>query len=157
MSGIGHIGEIQVIEYLQKKKDMVIYLPLKDKGIDFIATKGLQFYQVQVKTSMFQKASYFWFDLYKHKMIYTRNTFYVFVCITMERRQFMGRANNYIIIPSLQIRKWVESRDIVSKEGNDDCLNIFLYPYQNTKEWKYRNKGKELDWTSYRNNFEVFD
>ena len=61
MSGIGHIGEIRVIEFLHKKKDMAIYLPLKDRGIDFIAVRKNHFYQVQVKTSMFQKNSYFWF------------------------------------------------------------------------------------------------
>ena len=67
MSGIGHIGEIKVFEYLQKRLGMEIYLPLKDKGIDFIAAKNNVFYQIQVKTSMFHKGSYFWFDLYKNK------------------------------------------------------------------------------------------
>ena len=36
MSGIGHIGELQVIDELQKKQKLEIYLPIKDKGIDFI-------------------------------------------------------------------------------------------------------------------------
>ncbi len=37
MSGIGHIGELQAIAYFQKKLKIPVYLPLKDKGIDFIA------------------------------------------------------------------------------------------------------------------------
>ena len=37
MSGIGCLGELQVIDELQKKHTVEIYLPLKDKGIDFIA------------------------------------------------------------------------------------------------------------------------
>ena len=80
---------------------MEIYLPLKEKGIDFVAVKSGKFYEIQVKTSMFQKNSYFWFDLYKSKMVYSKNTFYVFVCLTMSRRQFMNKANNCIVIPSL--------------------------------------------------------
>lgn len=157
MSGIGHIGEIRIIEFLKKKKDMVIYLPLKDKGIDFVAVKGNNFYQIQVKTSMFQKDSYFWFDLYKHKMIYSKNTFYIFVCATMSRRQFMGKTENYIVVPSLDLKEWIASKDIASKKGDDSCLNIFLYPDQENNRWVYKNKGKELDWTSYWNNFSYFN
>jgi hypothetical protein len=156
MSGIGHIGEIRIIDFLKKKKGMAVYLPLKDKGIDFIAVKRDSFYQIQVKTSMFQKGSYFWFDLYKHKMVYSKDTFYIFVCITMNRRQFMGKANNYVILPSLKLKKWITSRDIVSKQGDNSCLNIFLYPDKERKRWVYRNKGKELDWTPYWNNFSYF-
>jgi len=153
MSGIGHIGEIKVVEFFQKKKLLSVYLPLKDKGIDFIVVKEDKFFQIQVKTSMFQKGSYFWFDLYKHKMIYSENTFYIFVCFTMNRRQFLGKADNLIVIPSLNLKEWITSKDIMSKQGDEDCLNIFLYPDQQNKKWKYRNKGKELDWTSYWNNF----
>ena len=36
MSGIGHIGELQVIDELQKNQKLEVYLPIKDKGIDFI-------------------------------------------------------------------------------------------------------------------------
>lgn len=154
MSGIGHIGEITAIELFQKKLGTEIYFPLKDKGIDFVAIKNDRFIQVQVKTSMFQKNSYFWFDLYKHKMKYSPNTFYVFVCHTMSRRQFMGKAGNLIIIPSLKLREWISTGTIVSKQGDDDCLNIFLYPDSTAKTWKYRNKGHDIDWTSYWNNFD---
>lgn len=157
MSGIGHIGEIRIIEYLQKREGMSIYLPLKDKGIDFVAVKGNRFYQIQVKSSMFQKDSYFWFDLYKHKMIYSENTFYIFVCATMSRRQFMGKNENYIVVPSLDLKRWISNNAIVSKQGDENCLNIFLYPDQEKKRWIYKNIGKELDWTSYWNNFTYFE
>ena len=59
MSGIGHIGELQVIEELQKKQKIEVYLPLKDKGIDFIAVHNNSSVQVQVKTSKFQRNSYY--------------------------------------------------------------------------------------------------
>jgi hypothetical protein len=36
LSGIGHIGELQAIEEFEKKHKFEIYLPMKDKGIDFI-------------------------------------------------------------------------------------------------------------------------
>ncbi len=154
MSGIGTQGELWVIEYLQKKKNMEIYLPLKDKGIDFIGTKNNDFYQIQVKTSMFQKNSYFWFDLHKSKMRYHNNTYYIFVCATLARRRFMGKKENYIVIPSREIEKWVQNNDIATKQGNSDVMNIFIYPDVEKKEWYYRNKGKTLDLTIYWNNFD---
>jgi len=55
MSGIGHLGEMAVMDFLQKRKSMEVYLPIKDKGIDLVAVKGGNFYQIQVKTSKFQK------------------------------------------------------------------------------------------------------
>jgi hypothetical protein len=36
MSGVGHIGELQSITEFEKT-GYAIYLPMKDKGIDFIA------------------------------------------------------------------------------------------------------------------------
>lgn len=74
MSGIGHIGELEVIHHLEKQKGFV-YLPIKDKGIDFIAVKQDHSFQIQVKCSAFQKRSYFWFDLKKERLIYGRNIF----------------------------------------------------------------------------------
>ena len=79
MSGLGHIGELQIIDVLQKKHNFEIYLPIKDKGLDFIGLKNNSSIQVQVKTSKFQKESYFWVDLHKNKMIYSKNTFYIVV------------------------------------------------------------------------------
>ena len=57
MSGLGHIGELQVIEHLQSKENFTVYLPMKDKGIDFIAVKNNLSTQVQVKTSKYQKTA----------------------------------------------------------------------------------------------------
>ena len=68
MSGLGHIGELQVIDYLEKNEKCSIFLPMKDKGIDFIAVRNTRSVQVQVKTSKFHKNSYFWFDLSIKKM-----------------------------------------------------------------------------------------
>ena len=157
MSGIGHIGEIKTIEYLKKKKGMALYLPFKDVGIDFVATRGNHFYQVQVKTSTFQKNSYFWFDLYKHKMVYSKNTFYIFVCYTLPRRKFMGKSSNYLVIPSLNLKKWIGQGKIAPKQGNKNCFNIFIYPDQDNNSWTYKNKGKQINLTSYWNNFVYFD
>lgn len=79
MAEIGLLGELEVINFLKKLKHSV-YVPLKDEGVDFISVGRSGFYQLQVKTSMFQKKSYFWFDLHKNKMKYSDNTFYIFVC-----------------------------------------------------------------------------
>ena len=106
---------------------------------------------------MFQKNSYFWFDLYKDKMVYSGNTIYMFVCTTLSRRLFMGKTENYLVIPSLQLQKWIDSGEIVSKKGNDNCCNIFLYPDKERKQWLYRNKGHSLDWTAYWNNLVFFE
>ena len=152
MSDIGHLGELKAMNLLRKKLSMDIYFPLADKGIDFIAVKEDKFFQVQVKTSMFQKNSYFWFDLYKRKMVYSRNTVYIFVCTTLSRRLFMGKAENYLIVPSLELHRWIGNGDIVSKKGNDNCFNLFLYPDKEHKQWLYRNTGHSLDWTVYWNN-----
>jgi len=155
MSGVGQVGELRIMEIL-KKKGMEIYLPLKDSGIDFIAVKSDKFYQVQVKTSMFQKNSYFWFDLLKNKMRYSDNVFYVFVCFTLGRRQFLGKGENYLVIPSLILKKWIVDEDIVSKKGDENCLNLFVYPDLVEKSWIYKNKGKKIDLTSYWNNLSYF-
>lgn len=157
MSGIGHLGEMAVMDFLQKKKSMDIYLPIRDKGIDLVAVKGSSFYQIQVKTSKFQKTSYFWFDLYAKKMVYSENTYYIFVCYTLGRRQFMGKSHNFFVIPSLDIKQWIEDGRMVSKKNDYNCFNVFLYPNEENGCWEYRNKGNELDWTSYWNNFSYFD
>ena len=155
MAGFGEIGELKVIDVL-RRKNMTVYIPLKDKGIDFIAIKKNNFYQIQVKTSKFLKGNYFWFDLHKNSMIYSENTFCVFVCIILSGKKFMGKAINYIVIPSLDIKNWILLKDIVPKQGDENILNIFIYPDPQNKKWKYRNKGKELDLTAYWNNFSYF-
>ena len=108
MSGLGHIGELQVIDHLQNKEGCTIYLPMKDKGIDFIAVKKNISTQIQVKTSKYQKNSYYWFDLSVHKMEYSPNTAYIFVLYTLPRRKMLGRARNYLVIPSLKLKEWIE-------------------------------------------------
>ena len=153
MSGIGHIGELQVIEEIQKKYKYEVYLPMKDKGIDFIATKNNNSVQVQVKTSKFQKNSYYWFDLSKKKMIYSSNTFYILVLYVPPRRTMMGKRKNYLIIPSLDLKKMIANRQIASKKNDPDTLNIFIYPED--KRWIYKNKGKTLNMTEYWNNFNL--
>ena len=152
MSGIGHIGELQIISQMEKEK-FEIYLPMKDKGIDFIAVKNNKSTQIQVKTSKFQKASYFWFDLYKNKMVYSENTYYIFVLFVLPRRKMLGKAKNYLIIPSLDLKEMIESNNIALKQNSDNILNIFIYPDEENKKWIYRNKSKEIDFTKYWNNF----
>ena len=155
MSGIGHLGEIEVINHLRKDEGFAIYLPIKDKGIDFVAVKNNVCCQIQVKCSMFQKNSYFWFDLKKNRMIYSDNTYYVFVMFTLPRRRFMGKAKNFLIIPSLTIRDWIRNGKFVTKKGDPNIINVFVYPDLENRRWLYRNKGKEIDVTSYWNNFSV--
>lgn len=157
MSGVGHCGEIQIMEHLQKTLKMEVYLPLKDKGIDFVIVNDNYAFQIQVKTSMFQKRSYFWFDLHKRKMRYSGNIFYIFVCMTLSRRAFMGKKYNFMVVPSLLLKEWIGNGQIASKKNDGDCLNIFLYPNETDKTWTYRNKGKQIDWTPYWNNFQVFN
>ena len=153
MSGLGHIGELQVIDHLEKAVRCAIYLPMKDKGIDFIAVRNNKSVQIQVKTSKFQKNSYFWFDLSVRKMVYSRNAIYIFVLYTLPRRRMLGRAKNYLVIPSLALKSWIEDGALAKKEGNGDIINFFVYPFEDSRTWKYRNKGKEIDLTRYWNNF----
>ena len=157
MSGLGHIGELQVIDHLQNKEGCTIYLPMKDKGIDFIAVKDNLSTQIQVKTSKYQKNSYYWFDLSVHKMVYSPNTVYIFVLYTLPRRKILGRARNYLVIPSLKLKEWIEKGDLAEKKGSSDIINLFIYPIESSLEWVYRNKGKEINLTEYWNNFSLAD
>ena len=154
MSGLGHIGELQIIDDLQKKYNFEIYLPIKDKGLDFIGLKNNSSIQVQVKTSKFQKESYFWVDLHKNKMIYSKNTFYIIVLYVLPRRKMMGKRKNYLIIPSLDLKTMIENKKIFSKKGDSNILNIFIYPDDDRRKWMYKNKGKIIDLTKYWNNFD---
>ena len=155
LSGIGHIGELQVIEELQKKHKFEVYLPIKDKGIDFIGVHNNFSVQVQVKTSMLQKNKYYWMDLYKSKMIYSENTFYVFVLYVLPRKKMMGKGKNFLVIPSLDLKEYINNKSIVTKKNDDNCLNILIYPLLDEKKWIYKNKGSELDLTKYWNNFDL--
>ena len=152
MSGIGHIGELQVINELQNNQNVEIYLPMKDKGIDFIGVGNNNSVQIQVKTSKFQKEQYYWFDLYKNKIIYSENTFYIFVLYVLPRRKMMGKSKNFLIIPSSDLKNYV-SENFVPKKNDENCLNLFIYPNEKDKTWIYKNKGSTLDLTSYWNNF----
>ena len=152
MSGIGHIGELQVINELQKNQNVEIYLPMKDKGIDFIGVGNNNSVQIQVKTSKFQKEQYYWFDLYKNKMIYSENTFYIFVLYVLPRKKMMGKSKNFLIIPSTDLKNYV-SENFVPKKNDENCLNLFIYPNEKDKTWIYKNKGSTLDLTSHWNNF----
>tara|TARA_A100001035_G_scaffold69093_1_gene52851 strand:+ start:392 stop:874 length:483 start_codon:yes stop_codon:yes gene_type:complete len=152
MSGIGHIGELQVINELQNNQNVEIYLPMKDKGIDFIGVGNNNSVQIQVKTSKFQKEQYYWFDLYKNKIIYSENTFYIFVLYVLPRRKMMGKSKNFLIIPSSDLKNYV-SENFVPKKNDENCLNLFIYPNEKDKTWIYKNKGSTLDLTSHWNNF----
>ena len=118
MSGVGHLGELEVMHFLKTIKKQEIYLPLKDHGIDFISISKNNAYQIQVKTSMFQKKSYFWFDLFKEKMVYSDRTFYIFVCKSLGRRQFMGKKHNFLVIPSKLLQKWIAMRKFAGKKND---------------------------------------
>jgi len=86
-------------------------------------------------------------------MIYSENTFYVFVLYVLPRRKMLGKAKNYLVVPSLDLERMIESGQIVLKKGSDDILNIFVYPNEENKKWVYRNKGSEIDLTGYWNDF----
>jgi len=149
------MGELEIMEYLRKNFSSEIYIPLKDKGIDFIVIKKDRFYQIQVKTSKFQKRSYFWFDLHKNKLIFDKNTFYIFVCKSLNRRKFMRRKINFLVIPSLDIKKWIREDKIKLKKNSENIFNLFIYPNIEESKWKYRNKGGEIDLTQYWNNLNL--
>ena len=152
MSGIGHIGELQVINELQKNQNVEVYLPMKDKGIDFIGVSNNNSVQIQVKTSTLNKEQYYWFDLYKKKMIYSKNTFYIFVLYVLPRRKMMGKSKNFLIIPSSDLKNYV-SENFVPKKNDENCLNLFIYSNEKERTWIYKNKGSTLDLTSHWNNF----
>lgn len=155
MSGIGHIGELQTIKEMEKK-GYEIYLPMKDKGIDFIAIKDNQTTQIQVKTSTFHAESYYWFDLHKNRMIYNENTYYVFVLYVLPRRRMLGKAKNYLVIPSQDLEEMIKNGSIVPRGNNNDIFSLKIYPDEKNEKWVYKNigEGKELDLTKYWN---VFD
>jgi len=157
MSGIGHLGELEVINHLEKEEGFAVYLPIKDKGIDFVAVKNERCYQIQVKCSLFQKGSYFWFDLKKDRLLYGQGIVYVFVLYTLPRRKFMGRAKNFLVIPSMAIRAWVTAGTLVTKKGNANIINVFVHPDFENEKWVYRNKGREIDLTPFWNNFAALE
>lgn len=86
-------------------------------------------------------------------MVYSENTYYVFVLYVLPRRKMLKKAKNYLVIPSLDLKELIESGEIVLKQGSDNILNIFVYPDEENNKWVYRNKGKEIDLTKYWNNF----
>ena len=157
MSGIGHIGELQVINEFQRRQNVEVYLPMKDRGIDFIGVRNNKSIQIQVKTSTFQKEKYYWFDLYGHNMVYSKNTFYIFVLYILPRRKMMGKSKNYLIIPSLDIQSYISKGIFVPKQNNENCFNVFIYPNEKDKTWIYKNKGKSIDLTKYWNNFNLIN
>ena len=89
-------------------------------------------------------------------MIYSENTYYIFVCATLQRRTFMGKRKNFLVIPSLKIKEWIGKRILVTKKGDNNILYIFIYPDIDEKQWTYKNKGKEINLTEYWNNFTYF-
>lgn len=155
MSGIGHLGELLVIDKLRKDLRHTVYFPLKDEGIDFVSEKNNNFFKIQVKSSIFQKNSYFWFDLHEKKLVYSKNIFYVFVCVGLARR-FMGQNNNFLIVPSLKLKEWVRSEKLARKKNESGIFNIFVYPDLDNKKWVYKNKGKMIDLTDFWNKFDYF-
>jgi len=90
-------------------------------------------------------------------MVYSKNTVYVFVLYVMPRRRMMGKAKNYLFIPSLDLKQWIESGDFETKTGDSDIINVFVYPDEGEGKWRYRNKGKTIDLTPYWNNFEMLE
>ena len=155
MSGIGHLGELLVMEHVAKRLKLPVYLPLKDTGIDFVAGRGELYCEIQVKTSALQKNSYFWFDLHREKLVVHANMFYVLVCYTLPKHTFMGSHSNFLVLPSEDLQKWITTSRIAPKEGNPKIFNIYVYPDEEKRTWTYRNKGCELDWTRFCDNWEV--
>ena len=151
---IGTLGELEVINLLGKK--FPVWIPFKDKGLDFGLKTDKKFYRLQIKTSKFQKGKYFWFDLYGSKMVYSSDVIYVFVCWIPERHRLMGKKLNYIVIPSKKLEKWIKEGKIAHGQKNNNLFNIFVYPNEKEKKWLYKNKGKSLDLSEYWNNFQIF-
>ena len=164
---IGVLGELQVIEYLEKQLKFENYIPMKDRGIDFISVKKNKFYNIQVKTSKFQRNSYFWFDLILDKMTYSENTFYIFNCFVTERRTFMGKRRNFLIIPSFHIKKLIKEKKLyvakkkTSSGKKTDAVRFYIYPDFENKKWLYRGDLKRskkiIDLTKYWNNINQFN
>lgn len=150
MSGIGMLGELEVIEHY-KRKGYEIYTPIRDNGIDLIMEKNNVFLQLQIKTSLYQRKKYFWFDIYKSKMRYGKNIFYVFVCKCLDRRKFMGKKENFLILNSLDLKKMLTNGEIPPQAKKKDVHSLFIYPEQNENKWYFRGKGKIIDFTKFLN------
>ena len=67
----------------------------------------------------------------------------------------MGKSKNYLVIPSLDLKQFINENSIIPKKNNDDCLNLFIYPDDKEKTWYYLNKGKSIDLKKYCNNFDM--
>ena len=87
MSGLGHIGELQIIDDLQKNHKFEIYLPLKDKGLDFIGLKNNSSIQVQVKTSKFQKTHIIGLIYIKIKWFTVKTHFIFLFCMFFQEEK----------------------------------------------------------------------
>jgi len=151
------MGELQIIDELQKQHKFEIYLPLKDKGIDFIGVKNNNSVQIQVKTSIYQREDYYFFNLHKSKMVYTKNTFYIFVLYVLPGGKMMGKKRNFLILPSLVLQEMIKNESIVSKKGDAEILPIFIYPDEEGRKWIYKFKGKSVDLTNYWNHFDLLE
>ena len=155
MSGIGMLGEISAIEVF-RREGYEVYIPFKDIGIDFLALKNNKVFRLQVKTSKFQKGKYFWFDLYKSKLVFQESVFYFFVFYHGERRTFLGSKKNFLCVPSMQIQDWISQNKLPSKKGNNDVINFFVYPDFKNKVLLFKNKSSILDLTSFHNQLPKF-
>ena len=76
-------------------------------------------------------------------MRYDENTHYIFVCRGISPKNFMGKQANVLIVPSLEIKKWINNNLVAPKKSDPNILNIFIYPDEENKTWTYRNKGKK--------------
>jgi hypothetical protein len=73
----------------------------------------------------------------------------------LPRRKMMGKNRNFLIVPSLDIKEMISNNLIESKKNAQNIFNIFIYPDEKENRWIYKNKGKELDFSKYYNNFNL--
>ena len=49
----------------------------------------------------------------------------------------MGKSKNFLVIPSLDLEKHIKTKSIVSKKGDENILQIYIYPDLENQRWVY--------------------
>lgn len=138
---IGKAGEHLVVSELLFKGYNASIMGV-DEGIDIVATKEKNLYNIQVKTSNENKFNYYVFDLRissfeKHNQ---NNTFYIFV--------LKGKETNFLILPYFEIQKNIDQKNIlIINKGTRYRVNIRI------RENKLFLGNKQNDMSYFMNNW----
>ncbi len=103
---IGSAGEYRVISELLFLGYNASTMSV-DEGLDIVATKDNNLFNIQVKTANENKFNRYVYDIRKisFERFGSSNTFYIFV--------LRGRETNFLILPSMEIEKNIQQKNIL--------------------------------------------